>query len=199
MTTSTLTPLALTALAFVGERPMHPYEMYQLARQRKDDRLVKLRPGTLYHAIGRLVTDGFVRALPAEREGNRPERTRYEITEAGRAVLRADIASLLGRFTLEYPVFPFALSEAHNLPSEEVVVHLERRLSAVREVVADLVESIERLTAAELPWAYWAHVEYLHTIHCAEAEWLERTISAVSGGAFDLPEGFASSQIAQTP
>ena len=67
---------------------MHPYEMYQLSLQRRDHRLVKIRPGTLYHAVRRLGESGLVAALGTEREGNRPERTTYEITDAGRDQLR---------------------------------------------------------------------------------------------------------------
>ena len=189
-----LTPLALTALAFLAERPMHPYEMYQLAQRRKDDRLVKLRPGTLYHAVSRMEADGLVKALRTEREGNRPERTSYEITAAGRAVLQSDISELLGGFTLEYPVFPFALSEAHILTADEVVAQLGRRLAAVTELVDELSASIDRLATSDVPWAYWLHAEYLQTLYRAEAAWLEHTIVAVADGALDLPERSPASE-----
>src|SRR5437868_2840544 len=40
-----LTPLAITVLALLNERPMHPYEMHQLLLARRVDRVVKVRPG----------------------------------------------------------------------------------------------------------------------------------------------------------
>ena len=58
----TLTPLAVAALALLAERPSHPYEMYQTLVQRSEDRLVKVRPGSLYHTVDRLEAHGFVRA-----------------------------------------------------------------------------------------------------------------------------------------
>ncbi|BAS16724.1 transcriptional regulator protein [Arthrobacter sp. Hiyo8] len=50
MARAALTPLGVAALALLVEAPMHPYEMYQLLMARHEDRLVKVRPGTLYHA-----------------------------------------------------------------------------------------------------------------------------------------------------
>ena len=92
-----LTPLTLAALALLAERPMHPYEMYQLSMQRRDHRLVKIRPGTLYHAVRRLAESGLVAVVGTEREGNRPERTTYEITDAGRDQLESSVALMLAQ------------------------------------------------------------------------------------------------------
>lgn len=72
MAATALTPLGITVLALLFERPMHPYEMYQLLIQRRDDRLVKIRPGSLYHTVDRLERQELVVALGTEREGNRP-------------------------------------------------------------------------------------------------------------------------------
>ena len=82
-----LTPLGVAALSLLVEEPMHPYEMYQLLIARHEDRLVKVRPGTLYHAVGRLEEQGLVTATGTDREGNRPERTTYTISAAGREAL----------------------------------------------------------------------------------------------------------------
>ena len=48
---SDLTPLGVASLALLAEEPMHPYEMYQLLMARHEDRLVKVRPGTLYLSL----------------------------------------------------------------------------------------------------------------------------------------------------
>ncbi|WP_449373878.1 hypothetical protein [Arthrobacter psychrolactophilus] len=48
--TKPLTPLGISALGLLVERPMHPYEMYQVLMQRHEDRIVKAQPG---HAVSR--------------------------------------------------------------------------------------------------------------------------------------------------
>ena len=75
-----LTPLAVAALALLAEGPTHPYEMYQLASVRRGDQLVKIKPGSLYHTVSRLEKQELLASIGTDREGNRPERTTYEIT-----------------------------------------------------------------------------------------------------------------------
>jgi DNA-binding PadR family transcriptional regulator len=194
-----LSPLTLAALALLAERPMHPYEMYQLSMQRRDHRLVKIRPGTLYHAVRRLAESGLVQALGTEREGNRPERTTYEITDAGRDQLTTDVAQMLAEVADEYPVFPFALGEAHNLPEDEVVRLLSTRHSALRETIGEIEAGIALVRGKELPWAYWLQLEYLHTVLTAQAGWLESAITDVASGRFAVPATFHSLEREDTP
>jgi DNA-binding PadR family transcriptional regulator len=196
MTTSShLNPLALSALALLAEAPMHPYEMFQLAVQRRDQRLVKIKPGTLYHAVSRLEKDGLIRVRGVDRGGNRPERTTYEITDLGRSALSSDIAVLLAEPAQEYPVFPFALGEAHNLPSEQVSNLLRQRLSNLRGTVAELDDGISDVSGRDLPWAYWLHLDYLRTTLAAEISWIEGALADIAAGRFDVPAAF----LARTP
>lgn len=186
-TSASLTPLTLAALALLAERPMHPYEMYQLSMQRRDHRLVKIKPGTLYHAVRRLAENGLVAVVGTEREGNRPERTTYAITDAGRDQLQGDVAAMLAEVAAEYPVFPFALGEAHNLPEDEVVRLLTTRLSALRESVGEIEAGIAVVRAKDLPWAYWLQLEYLHAVLLAQATWLESAVADIRAGRFVQP------------
>ena len=70
-----LTPLGVMVLALLGEGDMHPYEMIRLMRFRRDDRLVAITNGTMYHTVGRLEKAGLVTEVGVDRDGNRPERT----------------------------------------------------------------------------------------------------------------------------
>lgn len=112
-----LTPLGISALSLLVEEPMHPYEMYQPLMARHEDRLVKVRPGTLYQAVGRLAERGLVETAGIDREGNRPERTTYRITPAGREALTERLQDMLAQPVNEYPTFPLAVAEAYNLPA----------------------------------------------------------------------------------
>jgi DNA-binding PadR family transcriptional regulator len=193
------TPLTLAALALLAERPMHPYEMYQLSMQRRDHRLVKIRPGTLYHAVRRLAESGLVAVVGTEREGNRPERTTYEITDAGRDHLQSSVALMLAQVAAEYPVFPFALGEAHNLPEDEVIRLLTTRRSALRETLGEIEAGIGLVRGKNLPWAYWLQLEYLHTVLSAQASWLESAITDIGAGRFTVPATFTSLERETTP
>ncbi|MFC4243747.1 PadR family transcriptional regulator [Gryllotalpicola reticulitermitis] len=183
-----MTPLAMAALALLSERPMHPYEMYQTLIQRSEDRIVKVRPGSLYHTINKLDGLGLVRATGIDREGNRPERTTYEITERGSVALAERIASVIESPEYEFPIFPVAISQAHHLPHETVVTLLERRLHQLDVRRDEIAAGVRKLDRMELPRKYWLDVDYLHAQFDAERSWLERVIAEIRSGALDWTE-----------
>ena len=184
-----ITPLAMSALALLNERPMHPYEMYQTLIQRSEDRIVKVRPGSLYHTIDKLQALGLVRATGTEREGNRPERTTYEITEKGNLALTERIAEVIEAPEYEFPIFPVAISQAHHLPQETVVSLLERRLQQLEARRLEIGAELRRLGRTELPRKYWLDIDYLRAQFEAEHNWLERVISEIQSGEIDWNEG----------
>jgi DNA-binding PadR family transcriptional regulator len=184
----TLTPLAVAALALLAEGPTHPYEMYQTLVLRSEDRLVKVRPGSLYHTVDRLARQGLVRATGTEREGNRPERTTYEITEEGTRALGERVADIIATPVNEFPEFPLGLGEAHNLPLETVIDLLRNRVGLMRADIALLDDGIHRVRAKGLPEKYWLDVRYLRTTAEAEAAALEALIDDLASGAISWDE-----------
>ena len=105
----TLTPLALAILRLLHERPMHPYEMHQLVRDRGTDFVIKVRAGSLYHAVERLATLSLIAPVETGRDGRRPERTVYAITDAGRDEFMDNLRDLVRSPAEEFPVFAAAL------------------------------------------------------------------------------------------
>jgi DNA-binding PadR family transcriptional regulator len=101
-------PLALAVLALLFERPMHPYEMGVILKQRHKEDSIKLRYGSLYTVIELLQKRGFIAARETARDGRRPERTVYEITPAGRDELHDWMADLIAAPAKEYPQFEAA-------------------------------------------------------------------------------------------
>jgi len=186
--TPSLTPLAVAALALLAEGPTHPYEMYQTLVMRSEDRLVKVRPGSLYHTVDRLARQGLVRATGTEREGNRPERTTYEITEEGTLALGERVADIIATPVNEFPEFPLGLGEAHNLPLETVIDLLRKRVGLLRADIALLDDGIRRVTAKELPAKYWLDVRYLRTMAEADASALEALIDDLDSGSISWDE-----------
>ena len=70
--------------------PRHGYGIMQNAEALSGGR-VRLAAGTLYGAINSLLEKGWIMALPGEKDSRKKE---YEITEEGRAVLKAELARL---------------------------------------------------------------------------------------------------------
>lgn len=185
---ATLTPLAIEVLGLLEEAPMHPYEMYQLLLKRREDTLVKIRPGSLYHTVTRLADQDLVRPESTERAGNRPERTTYRITEAGAAALRHRIAEIIRRPNREYPIFPVALAEAHNLPADEVASLLVERIALLDDDLAQY-DAIRNWTSSRgVPRRYWMVIDFLRVQTAGEADWLRRLVDELRDGSLPWAE-----------
>lgn len=180
-----ITPLGIATLALLAERPMHPYEMYQLLIERAEDRVVKVRPGSLYHTVDRLAQHGLLQATGTEREGNRPERTTYEITESGRLSLTERVADMLAEPVNEYPEFPLAIGEAHHLPKGTVLDLLRRRVVALQGNREFLSEGVRSITTRKVPRKYWLDLSLQRAQIDAEIAWIEQFSADLQAGDID--------------
>ena len=180
--------LGISALALLAERPMHPYEMYQLLIQRREDRVVKVRPGSLYHTVHWLDSRALVRSTSTEREGNRPERTIYEITAEGRAALTRRVTEMLAAPVNEFPEFPLAIGEAHNLPRDTVIELLAGRLALLEADLEEIEGGIREIEAKEVDPVYWLNVSYSRAIQAAEVEWLRRLLGDLGTNVIPWPD-----------
>jgi DNA-binding PadR family transcriptional regulator len=182
---SGLTPLAFSALGLLNEGPMHPYEMFQTMVKRHEDRNVKVRPGTLYHQVGRLTELGYAEVVGTERDGNRPERTTYAITPAGRQALRDGLRRMVAEVAEEYPVFHLALGEIENLPRDEAVDAVRARVAALEQEHGFLGEGLDHMREIGLPERFWIDVSYVRAMLSAQIDWLTATVDRISSG--DIP------------
>src|ERR1700738_1120606 len=77
-------PLGLAVLSYLTQAPMHPYELSRTLRENDDGRSIKFNHGSLYMVVQQLAKAGFIVEQETTRDGLRPERTVYAITNAGR-------------------------------------------------------------------------------------------------------------------
>src|SRR6202167_5757609 len=115
------------------QRPMYPYEMAATLRHRGKDEAIKINWGSLYTIVQNLEKYGFIEAVEVAREGRQPERTTYQITDAGRAELLDWLRELLGMPEREHNSFEAALGESAVLPPDELIGLLQQRLTALEE------------------------------------------------------------------
>lgn len=168
----TLAPLGIAVLALLVERPMHPYEMSQTLRDRHEDTFVKITTGSLYRQVDRLVDNGLARAVAAERQGNRPERTVYEVTDRGRSRLDRALSEIVRTPQPEYPIFPVALGEAHNLSPERLVADLTARKASLSATLAQFDEGLAKARDRGVHDAYLMAADYTaHTLR-SDIAWL---------------------------
>jgi DNA-binding PadR family transcriptional regulator len=90
-----VTSLGISVLALLRERPMHGYGMFQTLTARHRDRMLRIRPGSLYHVVNRLAEEKLIRQAGTGRNGNWPERTTYDLTDAGADALTSRLHELV--------------------------------------------------------------------------------------------------------
>jgi DNA-binding PadR family transcriptional regulator len=175
-------PLALAVLALLFERPMHPYEMGVLLRQRHKEESIKLRYGSLYTVIDLLLGRGFIAARETERDGNRPERTIYELTASGRDELRAWMTDLIAEPVKEYPQFEAALCLLPVLPPDEALAMLRRRLTRLDADTAEREAHFQLPELKNLPPLFLVESEYRLALLKAEARFVADLIKRIESG-----------------
>jgi DNA-binding PadR family transcriptional regulator len=186
MTETTLTPLGAAVLGLLRERPMHPYEMVRLLRQRRDDRLVTVSKGTLYHTVARLQREGLVVELGVDRAGNRPERTTYAVTDAGRTVSADWLRQQLPRID-RIGEFRVALAEAHDLPRAEVIALLTERRGTLRAYACELAADVAEAEARGVPFQFLIELDRERSILAADLAWMDAILARLTDP--DLPWG----------
>jgi DNA-binding PadR family transcriptional regulator len=164
------------------ERPMHPYEMGVLLRQRHKEESIKFRYGSLYTVIEYLLQREFIVARETARDGRRPERTVYELTAAGREELRAWMADLIAEPVKEYPQFEAALCLMPVLPPDEVLALLRRRLELITQNAAALAQQIEASAGLNLPPLFLIETEYRLAFIKAEQHFVADLIGRIESG-----------------
>jgi DNA-binding PadR family transcriptional regulator len=174
-------PLALAVLALVFERPMHPYEMASVMKQRHKHDSIKLRYGSLYTVIDLLVQRGFIAAKETKRDGARPERTVYRITTQGRAELMSWMRDLIGEPIKEYPQFEAGLCLLPVLPPDEALALLRGRLEKIDANIKALSGHLRGI-GPDFPSLFVVETDYRLAMLNAERGFVAELIGKVEKG-----------------
>jgi DNA-binding PadR family transcriptional regulator len=183
-----LTPVGIAILALLVREPMHPYEMRHRIRTQEIDRIMKVTHGTLYSTVERLATDGLIEPVEVNREGKRPERTVYRVTEAGQDRLIDALRDGLMRTTDEYPRLVTMLAFVSLLSPSEVADLLGRRLIVLESRLSANNSAIDVTLKQGLPRVHLIEVEYLTALLRAELDWIRATIEDIKAGRLTWEE-----------
>jgi DNA-binding PadR family transcriptional regulator len=175
--------LGLAVLATVVERPMHPYEMATVIRERGKDQDMALKWGSLYTVVRNLHRHGFIEVVESARHGGRPERTVYRITHAGRAELQDWVRELIAVPEREPPRFKAGLSVWAALDPDEVTALLRQRLARLDEENSAQRAALDE-HRREVPRMFLVEAEYDLALREADAEFTRTLLDELARGAF---------------
>ncbi|QIS02005.1 PadR family transcriptional regulator [Nocardia brasiliensis] len=177
--------LALAVLSVMIERPMHRYEIAQTLREHGKDHDMAIKWGSLYTVVQSMAKAGFLEVVGSERDGARPERVIYRITDQGRAELADWTRELVAEPEPEQRRFIAGLSVLSVLPPDEVVELLGQRLAALGRTIDAVHGELDKLAKSALPRLFTVETEYGVAMLEAELAWTRSFRDAIRDGTFD--------------
>ncbi|MGI5505736.1 PadR family transcriptional regulator [Lentzea sp. CA-135723] len=179
-------PLALAVLAHLVMGPMHPYELGKQLKDTGKDRNIKFNRGSLYMVVEQLLKAGFIAAQETVKDTQRPERTIYALTDAGRTELHDWMRELVRDPAHEYPRFGVALSLIAVLDPVEAVELLETRAEALTKDLDETRAMVEKAAGDGVEWIFLVEEEYRMSLAQAELRLVEKLTGELAKPGYQL-------------
>lgn len=183
-------PLALAVLSCLSERPMHPYEISTTLRSRGKENSIKLNYGSLYAVVESLQKHGLISNRETTREGRRPERTVYAITEAGITEFEDWLAELLSTPVRDFTSLEAGLSLMPGLAPDEVARLLDDRAERLRIELRTIDASHAVAADAGLPDLFLVESLYRRSMLTAELDFVTTLAADIRSSAFPGTKGW---------
>lgn len=153
-------------LWLLSEQPLHGYRIKRILDEASLRFWFQLEVGSIYAALASLCKQGLIVQEAVEREGKRPERTRYRITNDGRAALQ----DLVRDAWTDLPKLADPVNAAFAASSELDPAEIDGLMKLRQDALSARLEELDRLgpsaPAREM-------VERLRVLTQAEIDWIE--------------------------
>jgi DNA-binding PadR family transcriptional regulator len=178
---------------------MHPYELQGYIRDWHKDEFLDLKRGSLYHAIDRLNRQGAIEPIETTREGRRPERTVYRLTELGERQMLHWLEEMLAQPVREPTQFFAALSFLPHLTPDKVRKQITERATLLQNELAEL-DAVLKTMIPRIGRLVLVEVEYARAMRQAELAWVQSFQKELEAGALRWdPEQMRCFAAAQSP
>lgn len=176
--------VGLTVLAMLSVRAAHPYELHRFIIDTHKDYVTGL-PRSLYHAVERLAKDDLIVPAKTDREGRRPERTVFEITDEGRQELATRLRRMLEEPDSDRRSMVAAISLVGVLPVREAQRALRTRTAAIEGLISGIDAHRRAMTDNGLPELLMLELECEQALYAAELDWVRSVLDRLDSGRLD--------------
>ena len=173
--------------SFAEHGPMHGHRLRLEAERKHMPLWTDISVGAVYGAAKRLADEGLLREAGQEREGNRPTRQLYEITDEGRRALAELRRAGLTEVWFKYDPFDLALTRSDPAELDALPALLAERLRRAEQ----LLEERRRITENAQPYIGVAEEWALrHNVYRLEGEvrFLQELVAAAADIVADQRE-----------
>jgi len=160
----------------------HGYAVYQDLASWRAETWTNVKPGSIYHAMEKLESQGLIEAVDSgDRVKRGPARTEYALTEQGKAEFVSLLEAALKNNDIQLYAAGIAFMEL--LPRERIMALLKERLASLRDSAAFL----KTLPIEALPSAPSRHPElvgvWVGYVECA-ASATQNLIQSLAEGKY---------------
>ncbi|MFC4336896.1 PadR family transcriptional regulator [Salininema proteolyticum] len=154
-----------------------------------------LKPGSIYHALKKLASDGLVEVVATESVGDRPARTTYRVTAEGEREFQHMLRERTWNFEAEADNFEVTFGFALVLGPRETTAMLRQRADYLFEKAEAATQTLASTTAdfdpdgAEryIPAHSRAMLRRRAELFAVDAAWCEETADRLESGDLELP------------
>lgn len=172
----------LAILDLLQDHPMYGYELKSAIETNMSD-WTSIAFGSIYFALNKLSEEGLIEKVATEQEGNRPSRTIYEITAAGKSEFMKLLREQWQQAEREYYAFDIALFFQEYLSSSEIVVLLENKIRHLENILNTIENRRKASVAPPENTAFAANIVEHSLVHLkAELDWLRSLRRRFPGG-----------------
>lgn len=176
-------PVVLAALGALLERPMHPYQLAGVLAGRG----APANRGSLYDTLEAMTRAGWTEPRPAQRDGARPRRTPYAITQAGRSELARRLDAQVREPRREFPEFLGAVSHLGMLGPQRAARALTERAERLTALIAETQRRLDEALAQNVPRLFVIEAEYARALLNAERAWVLAAADDITSGRLAWP------------
>jgi DNA-binding PadR family transcriptional regulator len=172
----------LVILGLLRQESLHGYELKHIIGEHMGD-WTRIPVGSIYFALGKLADEGKIRELSVEREGKRPEKTVYEITESGEEEFLSLLRECLGTSEREYHEIDLGLAFLDALKPKEAAALFRARVTLLEgEVLRLKKHKAESMKLSDVPPS--AKAIFTHSQRHLEAElaWSREVLAELEAG-----------------
>lgn len=162
----------------------HPYDIKKMLKSDNLEDVQKINDGRLYYNFEVLLKQGYIEKIEVTREENRPEKTTYGITDAGRKVLEEEIYAAFKNFKDVKSLYSSTVFLKHADPVKLAFLIEEaiQKLQTAKKRIVEDWNLLKHRTPLNV------HLIQEHSLSFMELEisWLKKLLAYVRGELSEL-------------
>ena len=174
----------LVILGLLRERPLYGYEIKSIIEDHMGD-WTNIAFGSIYFALGKLADEGYIKKAATEKEGGRPSRSVFQITDEGHVEFERLLREVWNTVNRQFFPFDIGLFFMHVLPREEVLASLSNRVDQLEKVLQYLDQhQSESMAQDQVPLLAKAIFDHTRVHTEAELSWTRDLLEKVEAGEY---------------